>query len=470
MQNGNSSNNQQKPISLSELSFADLAKMRQERATTAKQKQVVSEAVPEKTEIEESEEEISPTEDVVVELRDDVDIQENFCKTPNAKWKIAPLQDPKEFCVYDYLYKLSYGWRRNACRVGYGAIVNHTSIPSRSTAIRAIEGLMEKVHIIRIEERTHSKVGSLYRILSPEEILIQEAGHRYLGGSTVEAMELLEDNVSEVARALSQLEERVFESDEAKLRAAEGILGMFKMNIVKMNIVKMNISESTIAKLNIVKMNIVGTQNEYSQNEHSEENGSASGSATIPKMNIVNLTTNKDLLKTNLKTTEEQNGSLSVAEVLVVVSSLEFFKELPEATIRNLCAEYGCDKVVEKIQSLDQQYKNKEMDNPGGLLTDALKNDYAPPRKVVRRQKAKQATEEEEKQKKVEEEMRRQEEELRQKLSKQKVKMGKKKRADLREQALEAIHDTDGIKEEFITDALIEAKENEILKKEMEEE
>ncbi len=470
MQNGNSSNSQQKPISLSELSFADLAKIRQEKAAATEQEQVVSEGPPEEAEIVESEKEMAPAEGLVVELRDDVDVQEDFCKTPNAKWKIAPLQDPKEFCVYDYLYKLSYGWRRNVCRVGYGAIVNNTSIPPRSTAIRAIEGLMEKLHIIKIEEETHSKVGSLYRILSPDEIIIQEAGYRYLGGATAEAIELLENNANEIARALSQLEERIFESDEAKLRAVEGILGMFKSNIVILDIVKMTISKSTISKLNIVDLDTSGSQNEYSQNEHSEENGSMGGSATIPKMNIVNLDTNKDPLKTSLKTTEEQNDNTNVANVLVVVSSSEFFKELPEATIEKLCTEHGCDKVVEKIQSLDEQYKNKEMDNPGGLLRDALKRDYAPPKKVVRRQKAKQATEKAEKQKKVEEEMRRQEEELRQKLSKQKEKMGKKKCADLREQALKAIRDTEGIKEEFITDVLIEAKENEILKEEMKEE
>lgn len=471
MQNGNSSNSQQKPISLSELSFADLAKMRQEKAAATKQEQVISEKLPEKAEIEKPEEEIAPAENnVVVELRDDVDVQEDFCKMPNAKWRIAPLQDPKEFCVYDYLYKLSYGWRRNVCRVGYGAIVNNTSIPSRSTAIRAIEGLMEKLHIIKIEEETHSKVGSLYRILSPGEIIIQEAGYRYLGGAAAEAIELLGDDGNEITRALHQLEERVFENHEAKLRAAEGILGMFKSNIVKSSIVKMNIAELTIVKLNIVKTNTAGTQIDYSQNDHSEESGSTSGSATIPKMTIVNLNTNKDLLKTSLKTTEEQNGNTNVADVLVVVSSSGFFKELPKATIEKLCVEHSCNKVVEKIQSLDEQYKNKEMDNPGGLLRDALKRDYASPKKVVKRQKAKQATAEAEKQKKVEEEMRRQGEELRQELSNQKEKMGKKKRADLRKQALETIRNMGGIKEEFITDALIEAKENEILKQEIERE
>ena len=56
MQNGNSSNSQQKPISLSELSFADLAKMRQEKATATKQEQAAPEEAPAKTEIVEPEE------------------------------------------------------------------------------------------------------------------------------------------------------------------------------------------------------------------------------------------------------------------------------------------------------------------------------------------------------------------------------------------------------------------------------
>lgn len=467
MQNGNSSNSQQKPISLSELSFADLAKMRQEKAA---EKQPIPEQKEERVK-EVAEEEPAPAGEVAMELRDDIDVQEDFCKTPNTKWKIAPLQDPKEFCVYDYMYKLSYGWRRNVCRVGYGAIVNNTSVTSRSTAIRAIDGLMEKIHIVKVEEETHSKLGSLYRVLSPDKIMVQEAGRRYLASTTekdrLEAAEILADVRDGVGERLLQLEDRTFASDQERILVAEDILSMFKSNIVKLNIVKMNISKSTISKLSIVDLNTSGVQNEYSQDEYSARNGSTSGPATIPKMNIVNLDTNKDLLKTSLKTTTEQNNGMNLASVLVVVSSSKFFKELPEATIRNLNEEYGYDKVVEKIQSLDEQYDDKKMENPGGLLRDALRKDYTPPKKVARRQKAKKAAAEQEKQKKVEEEMRRQEEELRQKLVKQKEKMGKKERSTLREQALVAIRKTDGIKEEFISEVLIDAKENEILQEEI---
>jgi len=47
--------------------------------------------------------------------------------------------------------------------------------------------------------------------------------------------------------------------------------------------------------------------------------------------------------------------------------------------------------------------------------------------------------------------------------------MSKKQRAKLRKQALEEIRATEGIREDFITEVLVEAKENEILKREVDE-
>jgi len=65
--------------------------------------------------------------------------------------------------------------------------------------------------------------------------------------------------------------------------------------------------------------------------------------------------------------------------------------------------------------------------------------------------------------------MRPQEEALRQNLSARKSGMSKKQRAKLRKQALEEIRATEGIREDFITEVLVEAKENEILKREVDE-
>jgi hypothetical protein len=67
----------------------------------------------------------------------------------------------------------------------------------------------------------------------------------------------------------------------------------------------------------------------------------------------------------------------------------------------------------------------------------------------------------------VEEELQRQEEEFRELLLEKKVNLSTSKRKKLRERAMEAIRNTEGIKENFISEALIEAKENEILKDEM---
>lgn len=166
MQNGNSKDSH-KAISLSELSFADIAKMRREKQEKSEKKPAIQSG-KEQAKEQPAEE---PHEGPAIELRDDIELEADYYKVPNGMQKIAPLQDPKEYCAYTYLYRLSYGWRRNFCRAGYGTLVKNTSLSSRSSAIRAIEGLLEKRHIIRIEEDTQKRAGSLYRVLTPEEIL-----------------------------------------------------------------------------------------------------------------------------------------------------------------------------------------------------------------------------------------------------------------------------------------------------------
>lgn len=257
---------------------------------------------------------------------------------------------------------------------------------------------MEKVHIIRIEEETHSKIGSLYRILSPDEILS----------------------------------------------------GVFKLSIVNLNIVKMSISKKTISSLSIVNLNTVYTQIDYTQNEYSKQNGSESGSSTIPNLSIVNLTTNKNSsFKDNLKTTEE---------VFVVVSSSELFRNLPQDTIAELCDKFGPDIVKEKVRNLEEQYKGKVVNNPGGLLHDALRKDYTPPENISRKRKAQEKKKKDEA---IQEEMNRQEELARQRISEAKGKLSKIERTELRKRALQEIK-KGGYKKEFVTEHLIEATENKI--------
>ncbi len=424
MQNGNSENKDRKPISLSELSFADIAKMRREREKSEEERAATQlESIPKRPPVKDEKPQEAVVEGIVIELRDDVDIQTDYYKTPNDLHNIAPLQDPKEHCAYTYLYRLSYGWKRNFCRTGYGDIMKNTSLSSRSSVIRAIEGLIEKKHIIRIEENSLKRAGSLYRVLTPQEILS----------------------------------------------------GVFKTSIVKMSIVKLNISKLTISKLNIVKMKTDYIQNEYSQIKHSYKNGATSKPTTVSNMNIVKSIPNKNSLKDNKTTTEDKSLESEIdpevsKDVLVVVFSSNFFKNLPESTISKLCSQYGTKKVIEKVRGLEEQYSGRRMENAGGLLTDALKKDYRPPQNVVRKHRAEELAKKREKEELVKQELLKQEENIRERISAEKAKLGPKQQEKLRRRALHEIGNMEGIKEEFVTKILIEAKENEILRTEMESE
>lgn len=153
---------------LSELSFAELSKLRKEiKAPEETHKGKISKT----KHIEEQKQKTTSSRIFDIELSENIDFNADYFKLPNNVNNIAKLQDEKEHCVYMYLFKLSYGLRRNFCRVGYDAILKNTSLSSRSSVIRAIEGLIQKNHIIKIKEDMPKKSGTLYRVLSPDEII-----------------------------------------------------------------------------------------------------------------------------------------------------------------------------------------------------------------------------------------------------------------------------------------------------------
>lgn len=154
-------------IDLSELSFAELSKLRKEiKAPEKIHKGKTSETEHKK------EQKKNSLEIANIELSENIDFDADYFKLPNNVNNIAKLQDEKEHCVYMYLFKLSYGLKRNFCRVGYDAILKNTSLSSRSSVIRAINGLIQKNHIIKIKEDMQKKSGTLYRVLSPDEIVL----------------------------------------------------------------------------------------------------------------------------------------------------------------------------------------------------------------------------------------------------------------------------------------------------------
>ena len=98
---------------------------------------------------------------------------------------------PYEDVVYNKLYRLSYGEGKNYCQIGYGGIIESTSLKCARTAKIAIEGLIKKKYIgrIKIDEKERKGKGTLYRIFRASEII---------SGKTVEGIELEQVNTGEI--------------------------------------------------------------------------------------------------------------------------------------------------------------------------------------------------------------------------------------------------------------------------------
>lgn len=79
-------------------------------------------------------------------------------------------QDPYERIVYGYLYRQSYGFKRQTCFVGLKALVEGCQI-SKNSVRRTLDRLEEKGHIQVIERiNERDAKGTLYRIYLPCEI------------------------------------------------------------------------------------------------------------------------------------------------------------------------------------------------------------------------------------------------------------------------------------------------------------
>jgi len=78
------------------------------------------------------------------------------------------LQTPLEQSIYNRLYRLSVGWRRNYCRVSSKVLLTACNIKDRRTLNAGLDGLIRKGHIQAINRNNQ---GVLYRIFFPREIL-----------------------------------------------------------------------------------------------------------------------------------------------------------------------------------------------------------------------------------------------------------------------------------------------------------
>jgi hypothetical protein len=106
----------------------------------------------------------------VVEISS-VTIEANYHKIPNdVSDVLARQQTPAEQAVYHRLFRLSYGYNQNICRVGMQALAAATNIASKKTVAKALAGLLMKGHIAIEQEASNDVRGTWYRVFLPQEI------------------------------------------------------------------------------------------------------------------------------------------------------------------------------------------------------------------------------------------------------------------------------------------------------------
>jgi hypothetical protein len=100
---------------------------------------------------------VKPTgvKNTVVEISS-VTIEANYYKVPNdVSDVLASQQTPAEQAVYHRLFRLSYGYNQNLCRVGMQALAAATNIASKKTVAKALAGLLMKGHIAIEQEASN---------------------------------------------------------------------------------------------------------------------------------------------------------------------------------------------------------------------------------------------------------------------------------------------------------------------------
>jgi len=127
--------------------------------------------------IEPEKEEEEPKRPIVLYLREGLKgIVSNWTKYPNEIHNIMAenLDKPAQGVLYTYLWRQSWGFGKNYCRVGYSRILKFTCIRSRWEAIQAVSSLKEKrfiVQALKEDGKTDTtQSGTIYRVFTPQEI------------------------------------------------------------------------------------------------------------------------------------------------------------------------------------------------------------------------------------------------------------------------------------------------------------
>jgi hypothetical protein len=383
------------------------------------------------------EEKIEPEREIILYLKDGVNpANSNFTKYPNEMhpMMVEKLRDMSEEVLYIYLWRESWGWGRNYCRTSYRKIFNNTLLGSTKTAQRAIESLLLKKFIIKnlLEESRLdiNRQGTLYRVLTPEEII---------SGKTEEGVDL----------EIIPVEGIVMVSTEMK---SIDIKSMDTKSIV--HDVHINDDYNSVENKSLDIMSMESVNTDYNR-ENSLSGNSVHGNNDHP------------LKEESLK------DSLSPRDIIY-----SFYRGIGQKRVTKAkreraekCLKELLDEnfTLEDIQfAIEWTQKNSKEDiYDFSIITHTISQAMSDKERIEKEKTRRLEREKAELER--QEDQKREEEELAE-IKAYKGELSKEEREELRKKAVNEIEKMEGVKREFVSEILVEAKENEILKAQMDNE
>jgi len=332
----------------------------------------------------------------------------NWTKYPN---EIHDLMSERlsefESLLYIKLWRESWGYGRNYCRIGYNAIVKETSIKSVSTARRATAGLKEKKFIVLALDSESlpnvNKKGTLYRVCTPTEIM---------EGKVEEGIELA-DIPTDGVFCVTMVTQNTVQKGQA---------AMFPQTMVTQNIVALDADKNRIK--------IEGVPTDHGHTEHPFKEDSLKDS--LSSREIIS-SFYKSIGQSKITKEKRERAEIVFQELVDEGFSPEDIQASAIWTIAN---------------AKEKPYDFSILKHTIGQSTEAKrKADSLEAKKLAENRRLMK------------------EEQEKAKLEEYKSKLSEKERRALRKQAESEIRESGEYKEDFVTEQLIAFKENELLRK-----
>ena len=372
---------------------------------------------------------------IILYLRDDVNpAEKNFTKTPNEMYDlVADKLTSHETVLYMWAWRISWGFGKNYCRFSRKQVLDKTSINSESSVRRAISGLRKKQFVIQVldevEKPDLNKSGSLYRISSPSEILsgIVEEGI-LLKGIPIDGVYCTRFNTNRPNKTQTTMNPVHYEPCQIEPGCNEP---PDKSNMSRLN-VNSHAGKPDNEMLSGISAQIEPGQDEPPLKDRQDLKDSLSQEEIISHF--------YDCIgQKNITKKKREGANRCLEELMSEGYSLEDIRFAMEWTVRNSTKKLYDFSIIE--HTISQAMAEKEK----------IEQEEA---QRAERDKAQQEKEAEEEKLILESE----------KIEKYKKSLSKEDRKQLRDRAVEEIKKMEGVKEEFVTEHLISAKENELLK------